>query len=107
VRTSSGLVAPWDSSSTAFWRLGKPSAYLPNLSCLLSISALPCRYVDNLPPGGVMPYAWDEPTQRNQIRVQVGRRFGRMSRQQLLWEIAGNMSRKQLPWGIAARSLLT
>lgn len=33
---------------------------------------LSCRYVDNLPPGQAMPYAWDEPTQRNLIRVQVG-----------------------------------
>ena len=31
-----------------------------------------CRYVDSLPPGEAMPYAWDEPTQRNQIRVQAG-----------------------------------
>jgi hypothetical protein len=30
------------------------------------------RYIDNLPPGEAMPYAWDEPTLRNQIRVQVG-----------------------------------
>ena len=97
----------WHCGSTAFWRLCKLSACLPNLTCLLPIFALPCSYVDNLPPGGVMPYAWDEPTQRNQIRVQVGGWFGRMSRQQLLWEIAGSMSRKQLPWGIAARSLLS
>ena len=28
-------------------------------------------YVDNLQPGEVMPYAWDEPTMLNKIRVQV------------------------------------
>lgn len=29
------------------------------------------RYVDTLQPGEVAPYAWDEPTLQNSLRVQV------------------------------------
>lgn len=40
-------------------------------------------YCDILKPGQAMPYAWDEPTRRNLVRVQVrgagaGRRAGRL-----------------------------
>lgn len=40
-------------------------------------AALACSYVDCLEPNQAEPYAWDEPTQRNQLRVQVGGRAGR------------------------------
>lgn len=67
--------------------------------CTLSKHPTPlarCRYVDNLPPGQAMPYAWDEPTQRNLIRVQVGRagrRAGlpRGGAGQQGWAVAGRL----------------